>query len=105
MQSANGFFYNFLPDGNVINTAGITSINQPKWWSWRALQALTEAIPLIKINNTLLSSQAENAVEKLINAIKRDIVNRPLTSVKMQGIDVPQWLPEGADRRQRCFLD
>ncbi len=98
MQSGNGYFYNFLQDGNVINKTGITSINQPKWWSWRALQALTEAIPVVKIKNNLLAIQAEVAIDKLISAIKKDMVNRPLTTIKIKGIDVPQWLPEGADQ-------
>ncbi|MBL0358269.1 MAG: hypothetical protein IPP72_15995 [Chitinophagaceae bacterium] len=48
MQADNGYFYNFLQQGNVINKTGITSVNQPKWWSWRALQALTEAGPVIR---------------------------------------------------------
>ncbi|MGZ8559913.1 MAG: hypothetical protein ACXWWC_16340, partial [Chitinophagaceae bacterium] len=42
MQSANGYFYNFLLTGNQVNTTGTTSINNPDWWSWRALQTLTE---------------------------------------------------------------
>src|ERR1700730_7339611 len=51
MQSANGYFYNFLFTNNSINTAGPTSINNPNWWSWRALQTLTEAAPVIKTKN------------------------------------------------------
>ena len=98
MQSDNGYFYNFLQTGNVINKTGITSINQPKWWSWRALQALTEAIPVIKLKNAVLANQAEIAVDKLINAVKIDMVNLPLTTTNINGIDVPQWLPEGADQ-------
>ena len=33
-------FYNFLFSGNTINTNGATSINNPNWWSWRALHTL-----------------------------------------------------------------
>ncbi len=98
MQADNGYFYNFLQQGNVINKTGITSINQPKWWSWRALQALTEAIPVIKLKNTVLANQAEIAVDKLVNAVKIDMVNLPLTTIQINGIAVPQWLPEGADQ-------
>src|SRR5580704_7734460 len=54
MQSPNGYFYNFLFANNLINTSGATSINNPNWWSWRALQALTEAGPVIKNNNASL---------------------------------------------------
>ena len=56
MQSPNGYFYNFLLTGNQINTSGPTSINNPEWWSWRALQALTEGSPLVKVTNAALSA-------------------------------------------------
>ncbi|CAN5788564.1 hypothetical protein BH10BAC3_BH10BAC3_25160 [soil metagenome] len=104
MQSGNGYFYNFLQQGNVINKAGITSINQPKWWSWRALQALTEAVPVITTTNALLADQANAAVIKLVNVIKQDLVNIPLTTNEINGIDVPQWLPEGADQAATMIL-
>ena len=104
MQSDNGYFYNFLQAGNVINKTGITSINQPKWWSWRALQALTEAYPIIKSKNVLLANKVEIVVDKLINAIKKDMVNLPKTTTQIKGIDVPQWLPEGADQATILIL-
>ena len=104
MQSGNGYFYNFLQQGNVINKTGITSTNQPKWWSWRALQALTEAGPIVRPVNTLLADQADTAVTKLVNVIKQDLVNIPLTTIPVNGIDVPQWLPEGADQAATMIL-
>jgi hypothetical protein len=104
MQSDNGYFYNFLQQGNVINKTGITSINQPKWWSWRALQALTEATPIIKLKNATLATRTEITVDKLINVIKTDMVNLPLTTTQINGIDVPQWLPEGADQAATMIL-
>ncbi len=104
MQSNNGYFYNFLQDGGVINKTGITSINQPKWWSWRALQALAEAVPLIKSKNVSLASEAEIAVDRIIHAIKTDMVNLPLTTNLENGIEVPQWLPEGADQAATLML-
>jgi hypothetical protein len=104
MQSGNGYFYNFLQAGNVINKTGITSIDQPKWWSWRALQALTEAVPVISTKNALLAGQANAAVIKLVNVIKQDLVNKPLTTISVSGMDVPQWLPEGADQAATMIL-
>jgi hypothetical protein len=104
MQSDNGYFYNFLQHGNVINKTGITSINQPKWWSWRALQALTEAGPFVKQNNILLSGRVDAVVVKLITVIKMELVDLPLTTVQINGIDVPQWLPEGADQAATLIL-
>ena len=104
MQSDNGYFYNFLQAGSVINTTGITSVNQPKWWSWRALQALTEAVPVIRPKNLPLADQVDASVIKLVNAIKQDLVNLPLNTIPVGGVDVPQWLPEGADQAATMIL-
>lgn len=104
MQSPNGYFYNFLQTGNVINTSGITSVNQPKWWSWRALQALTEGGDLIKTKNAALAAQVDDAVRKLISRIQTDLVNIPQTTAVQNGIVVPQWLPEGADAGATLLL-
>ena len=104
MQSDNGYFYNFLQAGNVINKNGITSINQPKWWSWRALQTLAEAVPVIQDKNTPLANQLNGVVSKLIAAIKTDLVNIPTDTIQIKGIKVPQWLPEGADQAATLIL-
>jgi len=104
MQSGNGYFYNFLQTGNTINKSGITSVDQPKWWSWRALQALTEAAPLIRLKNTQLATQVDFAINQLIVAIKKDMVNIPASISKKNGIDVPDWLPEGADQAATLLL-
>ncbi|WP_315814991.1 hypothetical protein [Paraflavitalea speifideaquila] len=101
MQSANGYFYNFVQTGNLINKYGISSINQPKWWSWRALQAFTEATPIIKTKDAALARQMETATSKLMAAIKADLVNAPSTTALKDGIEIPQWLPEGPTRRLR----
>lgn len=104
MQSANGYFYNFLLTGNQINTNGPTSINNPDWWSWRALQTLTEASPIIKIKNVQLSGKIDQAILKLVTAIKADHVNIPQTTKVVSGITVPQWLPAGSGTDQAALL-
>jgi hypothetical protein len=104
MQADNGYFYNFLQSGNVINKYGITSINQPKWWSWRALQALTTADLLIKSKDVLLANQIDVVINKLIGAIKKDMVNLPATTTTIDGITVADWLPEGADQAATLIL-
>jgi hypothetical protein len=104
MQSANGYFYNFLLTGNQINTIGPTSINNPEWWSWRALQALTEGSPLIKPINAALAAKMDNAVIKLVAAIKIDLVNLPKTTSVVGGITVPEWLPAGSGTDQSSTL-
>jgi hypothetical protein len=60
MQSENGYFYNFLFLDSSINTDGKTSINTPGWWSWRALQTLTEAAPIIRKLATLCRWPPDN---------------------------------------------
>ena len=104
MQSSNGYFYNFLLTGNQINLSGPTSINNAEWWSWRALQALTEGSPLVKPINAALSAKMDNAVSKLVAAIKIDLVNLPQTTKTVSGITVPQWLPAGSGTDQSALL-
>ena len=104
MQSSNGYFYNFLLTGNQINLSGPTSINKAEWWSWRALQALTEGSPFVKPINAALSAKMDNAVSKLVAAIKIDLVNLPQTTKTVSGITVPQWLPAGSGTDQSALL-
>jgi len=104
MQSDNRYFYNFLQAGNVINKSGNTSIDQAKWWSWRALQALTEAAPLIKTKNSVLATKIDFSINKLVATIKKDMVDIPATTSLVNGIAVPQWLPEGADQAATLLL-
>lgn len=104
MQSSTGYFYNFLLTGNQINTSGSTSANTPNWWSWRALQALTEAGPIVKTYNTDLSNKIDVAVSKLIDAIKQNQVNKPQTTTTINGITIPQWLPAESGADQAAIL-
>lgn len=104
MQSANGYFFNFLSSGNQINTTGVTSINGPQWWSWRALQTLTEANPIIKLKDPSLSLKIDAAILKLVTRIKSDLVNMPQTTKLVNGITVPQWLPAGSGTDQAAIL-
>ena len=105
MQSANGYFYNFLSTSNQINTSGATSVNNPEWWSWRALQTLTEGSPLVKkYINAELSGKMDQAVGKLVAALKTDMVNIPQTTKLVSGIAVPEWLPAGSGADQAALL-
>lgn len=104
MQSSNGYFYNFLFTNNTINTNGGTSTNNANWWSWRALQTLAEAAPLIKNTNTPLASQVKGAMDKLIARVKLDLVNLPATTKLVNGITVPQWLPAGSGTDQAAVM-
>lgn len=104
MQSANGYFYNFLLTPTLINKGGQTSVNDAEWWSWRALYALTEAAPVIKAKNAPLAARMDEAVSKLVTKIKSDIATLPQTTKTTSGITVPQWLPAGSGTDQAAIL-
>ncbi len=104
MQSGNGYFYNFLMTDNTINAFGPTSINNPNWWSWRALQALTEAGPVIQNSNPALFALTDAAVHKLVAQLKVDFVYLPETTSVVDGISVPAWLPSGSGADQSSVL-
>lgn len=104
MQSPNGYFYNFLFSNGSINTFGSTSINNPNWWSWRALQALTEGEPLIKNLDATLYGKMDLAVAKLVAQVKNDLAYLPQTTKVVNGITVPQWLPAGSGTDQAALL-
>ena len=104
MQSSNGYFYNFIYPDNQINKYGTTSINNPEWWSWRALQTLTEGYPLVKVTNTSLADKMNQAVNKLVAVIKTDMVDLPQTTKVVSGITVPEWLPAGSGTDQAALL-
>ena len=104
MQSEKGYFYNFLFPGDSINKKGKTSIDSANWWSWRALQTLTEALPLIKKTDLQLAEKIDVAVNKLITKIRSDLINLPLSTKVVSGIVVPQWLPAGSATDQSSIL-
>ena len=104
MQSSNGYFYNFVFTNGSINTTGSTSINTANWWSWRALQALTEAAPLIKNKNASLYGKMTTVINNLVARIKTDLVNLPQTTTVMNGFNIPTWLPSGSATDQSSIL-
>lgn len=104
MQSDNGYFYNFLQTGNVINTTGITSNNGPNWWSWRALQALAEGVSAVRPYNAQVAADMDNAINKLVTKIKIDLAPVPQTMITVGGLSLPGWLPAGADAASTLIL-
>jgi len=104
MQSPNGYFYNFLQTNGQINTSGSTSINTAQWWSWRALQALTEAAPVLKTMNLQLYNLVNQSVNKLVAELKTDQVNIAESTTIVSGITIPQWLPSGSATDQSAII-
>ena len=104
MQSENGYFYNFLLPGNIINKDGQTSVNTPNWWSWRALQTLTEVSPIVKKLDSSLSQKIDRAIAKAMVTLKSDLPISQLTTKEVNDITVPQWLPGGSATDQASIL-
>lgn len=104
MQSDNGYFYNFLFPDRSINKTGKTSINEANWWSWRALQTLTEGSTLIRKINVPFANKIDTSISKLIIKIKSEVASFPLITKKIKGITVPQWLPAGSATDQASIL-
>ncbi len=92
MQSGNGYFYNFIFSDTRINKDHPNSVNNPNWWSWRALWALTEAYPVLKDLNTELSEKILIAMKKVVENIKSEFLQVQGTRI-IEGIKFPRWLP------------
>lgn len=104
MQSSNGYFYNFRFTDLTINTSGSTSINNPNWWSWRALYALSEAVPVIKTKDIQLAEKMEISIDNLVKRIKTDLVYIPNDTAMVGGIIIPKWLPVGSGTDQAAII-
>jgi hypothetical protein len=104
MQSPNNYFYNFLQTNGQINMYGVTSINNPNWWSWRAFMALTEAAPVIKSLNPTLYARMNTAILKLVAQMKVDLVGLAETTTTVSGVTIPTWLISGSATDQSSVL-
>ena len=93
MQSDNGYFYNFIFANHTINKTHKNSINQPGWWSWRAMWALSESYNIINKVNPLLG-------KKILLSLNKSLINvKQIFSLKGEinknnGIELPSWLPD-----------
>ena len=104
MQSANGYFYNFVLTGGRINKEGKTSANTANWWSWRALQTLSELNPIIIKLDKVLSKKIDTSLALLLTKIKHDLLPLSMITKDVDGIKVPLWLPGGSASDQSAIL-
>lgn len=104
MQSENGYFYNFIFGNGVINKAGSTSINQPDWWSWRALWCLTEAYSYYKTTDPVLAVRLQTANQRLVANMIRDFGSKSQAYNFVQGVKIPTWLPYGSGSDQAAVM-
>jgi len=104
MQASNGYFYNFLLPGDLINKYHANSVAGANWWSWRCFEALSEAAPLIRTNNPSLATRIDNAIQKMLTNIKTDLVTQIQSTKETNGFTVPEWLPLGSASDQAATL-
>jgi hypothetical protein len=104
LQSDNGYFYNFIFGNLSINKAGSTSINQPNWWSWRALWCLAEAYPYYKTSEPTFAVRLQMASQRLVDNMIRDFGSKPQTYQFVKGLKIPTWLPYGSGTDQAAIM-
>jgi len=92
MQTDNGFFYNFIDKNLQSNKTHINSKARADWWTWRALWALTEALPYFHNNNPEYAQEIEAGIKKTLNAIS-DFERLYLEKTNYEGFVFPTWLP------------
>ena len=91
MQADNGYFYNFILEDFSINKPYHRSYPEPNWWSWRAIWAMTEVLPVVEKTNPDLAARINQSLEKSRNSILRDrITDR--NSFSHKGFQLPGWL-------------
>jgi hypothetical protein len=103
MHSENGFFYNFIFDDYSINKQHANSINEPNWWSWRAMWALSEGYRLYKNVDHQFAELIFSCFSKAVDATKKLIPNEN-KSKTVDGISFPTWLPGESASDQASVL-
>ncbi|MCH8326168.1 MAG: hypothetical protein IIB83_06370 [Bacteroidetes bacterium] len=105
MQADNGFFYNFIFDDYSINRDHKNSINEPNWWSWRAMWALSEGyLHFVNVDKDFADIIYER-LEKVTEELKK-IINVERETKIINGKDKITWLPikSGSDQASIIIL-
>jgi len=103
MHSENGFFYNFIFDDYSINKEHANSLNEPNWWSWRAMWALSEGYRLYKNIDHQFAESIFSCFSEAVDATKQIIPDD--NKFKMIGeINFPTWLPGESASDQASVL-
>jgi hypothetical protein len=92
MQAENGFFYNFIDKDFTINKTHMNSEARADWWTWRALWALGEALPLFQESSPEYAGEIENSIVLGLRAAAELGKFYP-QKVNFEGFVRPAWLP------------
>ena len=103
MQAENGFFYNFIFEDYSINKEHVNSFNEPNWWSWRAMWALSEGYRIFKNIDNQFAESIFSCFSIAVDATKKIIPDEFIFN-KVDGINFPTWLPGGSAGDQASVL-
>lgn len=103
LQSENGFFYNFLYKDFSINKTGQTSIDQPNWWSWRAIWELAEALVVFNKTDKPFAAEIKPVLHRSIDSTIKWL-NADKTFKMINGFRMPSNLPYESAADQAAII-
>ncbi len=103
MQANNGFFYNFIFDDYSINKHHKNSINEPNWWSWRAMWALSKGyLHFVNVDKDF-ADIIYKRLKKITKELKK-IINVERETKIINGKDKITWLPQKSASDQASII-
>ena len=103
MQANNGFFYNFIFDDYSINKDHKNSINEPNWWSWRAMWALSKGyLHFVNVDKDF-ADIIYKRLKKITKELKK-IINAERETKIINGKDKITWLPQKSASDQASII-
>ncbi len=103
MQADNGFFYNFIFDDYSINRDHKNSINEPNWWSWRAMWALSNGyLHFVNVDKDF-ADIIYKSLERITEELKK-IINVERETKIINGKEIITWLPQKSASDQASII-
>ncbi len=103
MQADNGFFYNFIFDDYSINRVHKNSINEPNWWSWRAMWALSNGyLHFVNVDKDF-ADIIYKSLERITEELKK-IINAEKETQIINGKEKITWLPNKSGSDQSSII-
>jgi len=103
MQANNGFFYNFIFDDYSINRDHKNSINEPSWWSWRAMWALSNGyLHFVNVDKDF-ADIIYKQLEKITEELKKIMITEREIKI-VNGKERVCWLPKESASDQASII-
>jgi hypothetical protein len=103
IQADNGFFYNFIFDDYSVNKFHKNSKNEPDWWSWRAMWALSEGYLHFVNTDKDFADSIYKHLERITEELKK-IINIERETKIINGKDQITWLPKESASDQASII-